>query len=52
MGFGLEEGEARRYRAGARLWAWADSLALSLEAERHEAQTPDNGVKLDFNMRW
>ena len=49
MGFGLEEGETRRYRAGARL-GMGDGLAL--EAERHEAQTPNNGVKLDFNMRW
>ena len=43
LGYGFRV--PRRRRRG-------DGLALSLEAERHEAQTPNNGAKLDFNMRW
>ncbi len=51
VGFGLEEGDARRYRVGTRL-GLGDSLDLSLEAERKEGDAaPDHGAKLDIHMR-
>ena len=51
-GFGLEEGDARRYRVGTRL-GLGDGLDLSLEAERKESATvPDQGTRLDLRIRW
>ncbi len=49
MGFGLEEGEARRYRAGARLDMGG---AASPSKPNDRSPSPNNDVKLDFNMRW
>ena len=51
VGFGLEEGDARRYRVGARL-GLGDGLDLSLEAERREGDAaPDHGAHLNVHMR-
>ena len=50
-GFGLEEGDARRYRVGTRL-GLGDGLDLSLEAERKKAAAPDQGTRLDLRIRW
>ena len=51
LGFGYENGGARRYRVGTRL-GLGDTLDLTLEAERKEADTPNHGARIDLNMRW
>ena len=51
-GFGQEQGEARRYRLGARL-ELGPSFEAGLEAGRKEgAAGPEHDVKLNLRLRW
>ena len=51
-GFGQEQGEARRYRLGARL-ELGPSLEAGLEAGRKEgAANPEHDVKLSLRLKW
>ncbi len=51
LGFGYENGGDRRYRVGTRL-GLGDTLDLTLEAERKEADTPNHGAHIDLRVIW
>jgi len=52
VGFGYEEGGARRWRLGTRS-AFGPDLAVGLEAERKEgAAAPEHGARIDLRLRW
>ena len=52
LGFGYEEGGARRWRLGTRS-AFGPDLAVGLEAERKEgAAAPEHGARIDLRLKW
>ena len=52
VGFGYEEGGARRYRLGTRS-EFGPDLAVGLQAERKEgAADPEHGARIDLRLRW
>ena len=52
VGFGYEEGGARRYRLGTRS-EFGPDLAVGLQAERKEGTAdPEHGTCIDLRLRW